>query len=419
MTGFSQLFLLSGLSLVLSSGSILLMLRLFRERKLAERITEAHHTHQTTIPRLGGVGLVIAFAAGTLVYLAGDFPQEYKEECLKILVSGVAMFCLGMWDDLRPIGAKKKLAGQMLIASAAYFSGISIHLATVPFTHQSLDLGLWAWPLTVLWLVAITNLINLIDGVDGLAGGICLMLMVLLTSLGTVGSCVTHIAAGMIGALLGFLWFNFPPARIYMGDGGAYFMGFLVAGLTIISSQKGTVFAALIAPLFVLALPILDTSLAILRRGLQGLPLFRPDRKHIHHRLLDAGISRRKLVLGAYVFTAFFLMLGFAVFWSHGEHLAILIGFGGLFILLAAGRLSFTREWFAVGHVLGNSLAMRAEIQYLMAQKRWLILEGERCPDLISLGEDLAFIARKIGFAPAHRAGRRGKNLAADCQPKG
>ena len=399
MTEFSLLVFLSALSLALTSGSILLILNLSRHHKFGERKAEAHHAHIPPIPRLGGIGFAAAFVAGTLAYLTSGVSPENKEECLVILVSALAMFSLGLWDDLRPIGAKKKLAGQIIIASVAYFSGISIHTATVPFTHESLALGLWAWPVTVLWLVAITNLINLIDGVDGLAGGICLMLMILLAFLGTQGCCVTHIAAGMIGALLSFLWFNFPPARIYMGDGGAYFMGFLIASLTIVSSQKGTIFAALIAPLFVLALPILDTSLAIFRRGMQGLPLFRPDRRHIHHRLLDAGISRRKVVLGAYVFTAFFLVLGFAVFWSHGEHLPILIGFGVFFILLAAGRLSFSREWFAVGHVLGNSLAMRSEIQYTLAQKRWLILEGSRCPDLVSLCEDTAFVARKIGFA--------------------
>jgi len=138
--------------------------------------------------------------------------------------------------------------------------------------------------------------------------------------------------------------------------------------------------------------------LAILRRGLQGLPLFRPDRLHLHHRLLNAGVSRRDLVIGAYVFTAFFLFLGFAAFWHQGEHLPLVIGVAILFILLAAGKLSFSREWFAVGRVLGNSLSMRADIQYALAQNQWLILEGARCSDLDGLSEDAAFIARKLGF---------------------
>jgi UDP-GlcNAc:undecaprenyl-phosphate GlcNAc-1-phosphate transferase len=125
-----------------------------------------------------------------------------------------------------------------------------------------------------------TNLINLIDGVDGLAGGICLMLMSLLVFMGGGAGPTSFIAAGMAGALLGFLRFNFPPARIYMGDGGAYFLGFLIGCISITSSQKGTIFAALSAPLFVLALPILDTLLAILRRGLRRRKLVRSDTKH-------------------------------------------------------------------------------------------------------------------------------------------
>ena len=137
--------------------------------------------------------------------------------------------------------------------------------------------------LTVLWLVGMTNLINLIDGVDGLAGGICLMLMGLLAYVGHDSGSYECLVSGMAGALLGFLWFNFPPARVYLGDSGAYFLGFQIGLFSIISSHKGTIFAALVAPLFVLALPILDTTLAILRRGLRGLPIFRADRRHIHH----------------------------------------------------------------------------------------------------------------------------------------
>jgi UDP-GlcNAc:undecaprenyl-phosphate GlcNAc-1-phosphate transferase len=224
------------------------------------------------------------------------------------------------------------------------------------------------------------------------------MLMLLLAGVGGGSGSVQFIAVGMTGALLGFLCFNFPPAKIYMGDGGAYFLGFLIGCLTISNSHKGTVFAALIAPLFVLALPILDTSLAILRRGLRGLPLFRPDRRHIHHRLQELGLSRRQLVLGLYAFTAVFLVLGLAVFWSHDQYLPIFAGCAVLIILLAAGKISFSREWFAVGRVLGGSLEMRSEIQYALHQTRWLVMEGSRCKDIESLWEDLVFIARKLGY---------------------
>jgi UDP-GlcNAc:undecaprenyl-phosphate GlcNAc-1-phosphate transferase len=349
---------------------------------------------------LGGIALAGAMVAVVLVFslLPG---QNFllKNERWLVIPSSLAMFGLGLWDDLQVLGARRKLLGQIVIASAAYLGGIGIFHFRVPFVDQTIDLGLWSWPITVFWLVAMTNLVNLIDGVDGLAGGICLMLMVLLMYVSMQAGLLPIITAGMVGALLGFLRFNFPPARIYMGDGGAYFLGFLIGCLTIVTSQKGTIFAALIAPLFVLALPIIDTTLAILRRGLRGLPLFRPDRKHIHHRLLAAGHSRRNVVLGLYCFTAFFLLLGFAAFSWHGQYLPLLLGVGVLTILVAAGKFDFSREWFSVGRVLGNSLETRAEIQYGMSLSRWLALEGARAPTLNLLAEDVVFIARKLGFS--------------------
>ena len=309
------------------------------------------------------------------------------------------MFGLGLWDDFCPLGAKRKLAGQVLIASTAYFLGISIQHFEIPFVNQIIGLGLMSWLATVFWLVAMTNLINLIDGMDGLAGGICLMLMLLLASVRFGADSMSFIATGMSGALLGFLWFNFPPARIYLGDGGAYFLGCLIGCLTIVNSQKGTILAALIAPLFVLALPILDTTLAVLRRGLRGLPIFRPDQRHIHHHLLGQGISRQKVILGLYSFNALFLVLGFMAFWWRGQHLPILLGVGTLAVLLAAAKCKFSRDWFFVGRILGNSLAVRSEICYALSHSRWLAMEGARSPDIETLCEDAAFIARKLGFA--------------------
>lgn len=399
MNNLSLLLSAGGFSLLATFAVTLLVIKLSKSRKSAGRLADLHHHNGKNISRLGGIGMAVALLVSAVIYLCGPFTADDKMTCRLVVTLTLAMFTLGLWDDLRALGAKRKLLGQILIASAAFWGGISIENLTIPFAHQGVVcLGLWAWPVTVLWLVAITNLINLIDGVDGLAGGICLMLMILLAIVGGGLNCVSYLASGLIGALLGFLWFNFPPAKIYMGDGGAYSLGFLIACLTIVSSQKGTIIAALIAPLFALALPILDTSIAILRRGLNGLPLFRADRRHIHHRLLSEGISRRRLVLGSYMFTAFFLFLGLAAFWSHGAQLPILFGFGLLFILIAAGQMQFSREWFSVGRVLITTFSRRAEIQYALAHNRWLMLEGSRCNNLDSLFEDTAFVACKLGF---------------------
>jgi UDP-GlcNAc:undecaprenyl-phosphate GlcNAc-1-phosphate transferase len=368
---------------------------------LPRRGGELHHASRIEKSRLGGVALAAAFVSVVLLFnaLNGGLFQPVSQQGA-IVAASLAMFGLGLWDDISALGATRKFIGQMAIATAAFFLGIGINKFQIPFTGHVIDLGFWSWPVTVFWLVSLTNLINLIDGVDGLAGGICLMLMILLTYVGGGTGDLSFIAAGMAGALLGFLWFNFPPARIYMGDGGAYFLGFLIGCKTIVGSQKGTVFAALIAPLFVLALPILDTTLAVLRRGVRGLPLFRADRGHIHHRLLETGLSRRQVVLWTYAFTAVFLALGFVAFWWHGQHLAILVGLGMMVItLLAAGWLNFDRELFAVGRMmLGNSLNKRVEIQYALAHTGWLAKEGALCQSIGDLCEDAVFIARKLGF---------------------
>jgi hypothetical protein len=207
------------------------------------------------------------------------------------------------------------------------------------------------------------------------------------------------LAAGMAGGLLGFLRYNFPPARIYLGDGGAYFLGFQIGLFSLIDSRKGTVFAVLIAPLFVLALPIIDTALAILRRGVHGLSIFRPDRQHIHHRLLRVGLSRRQVVLFSYSLTSLFLVLGLVTVWTRGQFLSVLLGVVVLVLLLCAGQFSFSREWFAVRRVMGNSLEMRQEIQYALLMARWLALEGNRGRTDLELWDDLVFVARKLGFS--------------------
>ena len=363
------------------------------------RPLDFHHTNKVPIPRYGGFALASAFII-LECFIALFFPTHRANVPGRwsVILCSLAMFGLGFWDDVRPLGAKKKLVGQILIAAIVCWSGVGIEVIKVPFSSASMSLHGWGVLATIVWLVAITNLINLIDGVDGLAGGIALMLMGLLVYVGHNNGTFVLLPAGMVGALLGFLWFNFPPARIYLGDGGAYFLGFQIAIFSIVGSHKGSILGALLAPLFVLALPIVDTSMAILRRGLRGLPVFRPDRQHIHHRLLGRGMSRRKVVLLLYGLSLVFLSMGFAVFWTRDQLVPFFVGLAVLALLLGAGRLSFSREWLAVGRSLGNSVAMRQEIQYALCLTQWLAHEGERCSSLEELFQDLTFAARRLGF---------------------
>jgi len=380
-----------------------LVLAWARSGRAVTRASELHHAQAQAalapVPRFGGLALALAFVV-VEIFAALVTPARQPNLLLHpvIILSSLAMFALGFADDFKPLGARRKLLGQILIALAVCAFGLGIQQFQIPFTGHIISLGHWGTLITVLWLVAMTNLINLTDGVDGLAGGISLMLMVLLGYVGHETGKPDLVIAGMGGALLGFLRFNFPPARIYMGDGGAYFLGFQIGLFAIMGSHKGQVLAALAAPLFVLALPILDTSLAILRRGLHGLPLFRADRRHLHHRLLETGLSHRKVVLGFYGVTLMFLAMGIIVFWSRGDMVPILFGFAVLVLILCAGRFEFSRRWFAIGQMVQNSFNMRREIEYALCMTKLLEIEGRRHHSVEDLWSTLVIIVDKLGF---------------------
>ncbi|MDW8308117.1 MAG: MraY family glycosyltransferase [Verrucomicrobiales bacterium] len=383
-------------------GTCLALIPLLRRQTGPRAIWTFHHTHRVAVSRFGGVALAAAFVTMSLaIFFGHSVAEDPLRTRLVIFFSALAMFGLGLWDDIRPLGARRKLLVQVLIALAVCYSGVRIEKFQNPLTGEILELGAWGWVVTVLWLVALTNLINIIDGIDGLAAGIGLMLMGLIAYVGLGGELLypVLIAAGMVGALAGFLYYNFPPAKIYLGDGGAYLIGYLIAILTLVHSQKGTIVAALIAPLFALALPIVDVSLAIVRRGLRGLPIFRPDRKHLHHKLLEVGFSRTRAVLILYGLSLVFLLMAFGVFWSQGRWVPILFGFLCVVLLLSARTFNFSRDWFAVGRVLENSAELRRETHYALALTRWLELEADRGAGLEELWSDFTFIARKLGFS--------------------
>jgi len=391
-----------GLGLCVSWSVILFILKWSNRHWDAIRGGEFHHAHKAPIPRLGGVAIAAAFAVcGFAIFMFIPLSFNSANTLVVIVVSSLAMFALGFWDDIQPLGAKFKLAGQVAISAGVYFCSIKIEIFKSPLSAANIPLGMFSFFATVLWLVSLTNLINLIDGIDGLAGGICLMLMFLLANVGMGGETAfsTLLAIGLSGALLAFLRFNYPPAKIYMGDGGAYFLGFLIGILSIVDSNKGTVAAALIAPAFALALPIIDVSLAVLRRGLRGLPIFRPDQKHIHHHLITLGISRERTLLNLYTVSLLCLFLAFGVFYLQGRMLPLYSGLLFL-VLLVAGHLSgFTRNWFAISSQLGKSLALRKETQYALTLNRWLLLEVERHNSVEELWQDYQFVIKKLRFA--------------------
>jgi UDP-GlcNAc:undecaprenyl-phosphate GlcNAc-1-phosphate transferase len=336
------------------------------------------HLHPT--PRTGGIALYLAFLSAlafVFFFLDADFDGNWAA----VLAAGSIMFGLGIWDDFRPLGAKVKLAGQIAAALTAWFMGLSIETLSYPTGDFSIPLGGWAVVVTVLWLIAIPNMINLTDGIDGLASGVALFLFL---TLGLVAwearqFEILWISFGMAGALLGFLCFNFPPARIFLGDGGAYFIGFLIACLSLQSSNKGSIAAALFVIVLALGLPIMDTLFAILRRAFRGLPLFRADAEHIHHRLEHLGISKRQIVLGMYLLSATLSLVGLSILWSKGRTLPAAIAVFFVLGLLGARYLGYVGSWRNLGNQIKLSFFRRRDYRYALLQAQILELEMDRC----------------------------------------
>ncbi len=269
--------------------------------------------HKRPMVRLGGVsifaGTVIALL---LVWILGGFgwlPPNKEWEIWGVTIGGVAFFLIGLADDLYNLGPMTRLILQTVVASAAWGVGVRIEFLSVPF-GSLVQIGLLSLPVTVIWLVGMANAINWIDGLDGLAAGGCgisaVVMMVLALFMEQPAAAL--IAAALAGAALGFLRYNFNPAQIFMGDGGAYFMGFTLAGVGVIGLVKVATMAtvavtAVLLPFVVLAVPILDMSVVIISRIMQGKSPFIGDNRHLHHRLIQAGISHRLTVLFIYALT--------------------------------------------------------------------------------------------------------------------
>ncbi len=361
-----------------------------------------HHTHSGVIPRIGGVGIAIGFGVTYLLCFFQLNPSDNQTILHFAVVGGaVAAFVLGLIDDFRPLGAKLKLAAQILIATAAYKCGLLIASFEIPFTTTTVDHPLISFVLTIGWFVAIMNLINLIDGLDGLAGGVGLLLMALLVYLGIARGIVfsSILALGMVGAILGFLFHNFPPAKCYMGDSGAYMIGYVIAALSLLNAEKGAILAALLAPALALALPIVDVLFAMTRRAIQGLPLFRPDRGHIHHRLIRTGLSGRSAVLVLYAISLFALVGGLLAFADRGRHFPIFLGFAFMVLLFALRGQKISTASLRV--LLADSLQSRQDTRNALYLKNWLMVEAERADSVINLWSDFRFVLKKMGFCRA------------------
>lgn len=359
---------------------------------------ETRKTHDAPIPRLGGAPLMLAISIAQIIILT--LQPQHSATWFPVLLGSVLMYSLGLWDDLRRLGARKKLIGQVLTAGIVFWMGLRIDRVSYPGGAWSVDLGMLSLPVTIFWLIAVPNIVNLIDGFDGLAGGLGLFMSV---TLGIVGIYNEQLAVAwygfaMAGALLGFLVFNFPPARIYLGDGGAYLIGFTIAALSLTSSNKGSVAMVLLVTVVALGVPILDTTFALLRRAVRGLPLFRGDDEHIHHRLEQLGFSKRRIVLGLYGVCVVLSLLALSIIWTQARTLPLGIAF---IFLLAIGVLRYfhrLRDWDDVRTKMERVAVHRRDVQYALVQARLLELELDRCHSGDEFWPLFEHAIRRVGF---------------------
>jgi UDP-GlcNAc:undecaprenyl-phosphate/decaprenyl-phosphate GlcNAc-1-phosphate transferase len=256
--------------------------------------------HQKVMPRIGGLAIYISFIIGLLIIRPND------EFILPIILGSLVIIITGFFDDILELSAKLKLAGQLVAALIVVMGGVQVDFINLPFGGQ-LEFGFFSIPLTVLWIVGITNAVNLIDGLDGLAAGVSSIALITISFMAFLKGDIFVMSMGLIvlASTLGFLFYNFHPAKIFMGDTGALFLGYLISVLALLGFKNVTMIS-LIIPLIILGVPISDTFFAIVRRKVNKQPLSAPDKSHLHHCLLKAGYTHRQTVLIIYAIAVMF-----------------------------------------------------------------------------------------------------------------
>ncbi len=339
------------------------------------------HLHSNPLPRLGGVAIFISFLLSMVLARVMSSRVTHLDSAfslktlLTILIPASIVFLLGVYDDIYTIGPYTKFVVQSLAATMLFLGGLRIVNIPVLFGDHQLPwfLGL---PLTILWVLAITNAFNLIDGLDGLAAGSALFstLVAFVVALLNGYSLVTMMTIALAGAILGFLRYNFNPATIFLGDSGSLFIGFLLSALALAGAQKAPTIVAVAIPVVSFGLPILETSLSIVRRLVSGRPVFTADREHIHHKLLQHGLTHRQVVIVLYGVSAVFALLSLFLLWPTGSSLGLVLAVLGTGIWIGVQRLGYlelgelarvAQRTFEQRQIVINNLAIRRATEEL------------------------------------------------------
>ena len=342
---------------------------------------DGRHVHQNPLPRLGGAAIFLAFSVSLSLWLLLGirYPSLLQKMSpamlLRIYLPACVIFCLGIYDDIRGASPYLKFGVQAVAAAILFTGGLRVLDLPILFGAHSFPwfIGL---PLTILWVVAITNAFNLIDGLDGLAAGSALFstLVVFVVSLVGQSWFGAVMSLALAGAILGFLRFNFNPATIFLGDSGSLFIGFLLSSLALAGAEKAPTFVAVAIPVVSFGLPILETLLSVVRRLISGRPIFSADREHIHHKLLQRGLSHRQVVIVLYAVSALFAMLSLFLLWPSGSTLGLVLAVVGTGVWLGVQHLNYlefgelrrvAQRTIDQRQIVINNLAIRRAVEEL------------------------------------------------------
>ncbi|MDA8141157.1 MAG: MraY family glycosyltransferase [Desulfobacteraceae bacterium] len=385
LTAIISLFLLSlGATLVITP-----LIKGLANRCQCLDAPSTRKVHCTPMPRLGGVAIYLGVLVAFGYYQIFPDPTVsivfHKPYILWLLLGSSLIFMLGLYDDVRGLSPVFKFGIQVVAAIIAFYGGIRIVKFELPWgqTIYFQDSSLF---ITIFWFLLVINAINLIDGLDGLAAGVGIFASLTLpvTGLMREQTVVPMMLAALAGACMGFLRYNFNPDSIFMGDSGSYFLGYMLAALSIPGTMKSEATVAILIPIIALGVPLMDTLLAPLRRFIVGKKLFQPDRNHIHHRLLQLGLSHRSAVLVIYAATVvlgLIAIIGIHTKKSYSEIFLLLLG---LILFLAVRKLGYL-EYFAVDKIFGylrdvtDALGLKKERRTFLG--RQIAIKEAQTPD--------------------------------------
>lgn len=343
--------------------------------RLGPLIGAVDRSRPERVPRTGGLAIVAATLIAIVVFAAAFAPAGWvvfhpSRQLAAVYIGALGILLLGIIDDIWRLPARPKLAVEILIAGALYFAGLKATSVWLPFGIVQLGpvVGL---ALTVVWIVGITNAFNLLDGIDGAAAGAAIFALLAMFGVSVVldKPLVAFVVVALAGATLGFLPANFPPARVYLGDAGALLLGFALATLAIEGASKGPALVAIAIPIVAFAVPVLDTVIAIVRRAARGAPVFQGDREHLHHRLIDVGLTPAQAVATLYVVCGAFALASMLFLNPNVRGMAVVLAMVGLVVWLAVRHLRL-HEFFELARLAQRGFTQTRAIGFNVDLRR-------------------------------------------------